>query len=112
MFKSEYKFGVWNFLPNFQAHAASLVMKLQMFIQEVNNSLEETSIQSVQNLHRYVHTEVFVMMKNYCVVRISVWRPFLLVDRVLRDIDAVRQEAAMLQEQMRLVAEDIQKVGV
>ncbi|XP_014661892.1 PREDICTED: conserved oligomeric Golgi complex subunit 7-like isoform X2 [Priapulus caudatus] len=63
------------------AHAASLVMKLQMLVQELNNSLEETSIQAVQNL-----------------------------PRVLRDIDSVRQEAAMLQEQMRLVAEDIQKV--
>ncbi|XP_030837480.1 conserved oligomeric Golgi complex subunit 7 [Strongylocentrotus purpuratus] len=63
------------------AHAATLVMKLQLFIQEVNNSLEETSQQALQNL-----------------------------PRVLRDVEAVRQEAGFLKDQMQLVKEDIKKV--
>ncbi|XP_041482343.1 conserved oligomeric Golgi complex subunit 7-like isoform X2 [Lytechinus variegatus] len=56
-------------------------MKLQLFIQEVNNSLEETSQQALQNL-----------------------------PRVLRDVEAVRQEAGFLKDQMQLVKEDIKKV--
>ncbi|XP_038050090.1 conserved oligomeric Golgi complex subunit 7-like isoform X2 [Patiria miniata] len=63
------------------AHAATLVMKLQLFIQEVNNSLEETSQQAVQNL-----------------------------PRVLREVEAVRQEATFLKDQMQLVKDDIKKV--
>ncbi|ESO86524.1 hypothetical protein LOTGIDRAFT_194952 [Lottia gigantea] len=62
-------------------YATTLVMKLQMFIQEVNNILEEASQQALQNL-----------------------------PRVMREIDAVRQEASLLQDQMRMVKEDIQKV--
>uniref|UniRef100_A0A8C5RAM3 Conserved oligomeric Golgi complex subunit 7 n=1 Tax=Leptobrachium leishanense TaxID=445787 RepID=A0A8C5RAM3_9ANUR len=62
------------------AHAATLVMKLQLFIQEVNNSVEETSHQALQNM-----------------------------PRVLRDVEALRQEAAFLKEQMILVKEDIKK---
>ncbi|XP_062594246.1 conserved oligomeric Golgi complex subunit 7-like isoform X1 [Saccostrea cucullata] len=62
-------------------YATTLVMKLQMFIQEVNNIIEETSQQAVQNL-----------------------------PRVIRELDAVRQEAALLQDQMTMVKEDIQKV--
>ncbi|CAI8022791.1 Conserved oligomeric Golgi complex subunit 7 [Geodia barretti] len=63
------------------AHASTLVMKLQLFIQEVNKSLEETSLQVVQNL-----------------------------PRVMRDVEAVRQEATLLKEQMTTVKEDIKKV--
>ncbi|XP_071838113.1 conserved oligomeric Golgi complex subunit 7-like isoform X2 [Apostichopus japonicus] len=63
------------------AQAATLVMKLQLFIQEVNNSLEETSQQALQNL-----------------------------PRVLRDVEAVKQEALFLKEQMQLVKADIKKV--
>ncbi|XP_077983120.1 conserved oligomeric Golgi complex subunit 7-like [Glandiceps talaboti] len=63
------------------ALASTLVMKLQLFIQEVNNSIEETSQQALQNL-----------------------------PRVLRDIEAVKQEATLLQEQMQMVKEDIKKV--
>lgn len=62
------------------AHAATLVMKLQLFIQEVNNSIEESSIQAVQNM-----------------------------PRVLRDVEALKQEASFLKEQMVLVEEDIKK---
>ncbi|KAL2078513.1 hypothetical protein ACEWY4_026198 [Coilia grayii] len=62
------------------AHAATLVMKLQLFIQEVNNSIEESSIQAVQNM-----------------------------PRVLRDVEALKQEASFLKEQMVLVKEDIRK---
>ncbi|XP_068100547.1 conserved oligomeric Golgi complex subunit 7 isoform X2 [Hyperolius riggenbachi] len=61
-------------------HAATLVMKLQLFIQEVNNSVEESSHQALQNM-----------------------------PRVLRDVEALRQEAAFLKEQMILVKEDIKK---
>lgn len=60
------------------AHAATLVMKLQLFIQEVNNAIEESSIQALQNM-----------------------------PRVLRDVEALKQEASFLKEQMVLVKEDI-----
>lgn len=61
-------------------HAATLVMKLQLFIQEVNNAIEESSNQAVQNM-----------------------------PRVLRDVEALKQEASFLKEQMVLVKEDIKK---
>uniref|UniRef100_UPI0037E8ABC4 conserved oligomeric Golgi complex subunit 7 n=1 Tax=Semicossyphus pulcher TaxID=241346 RepID=UPI0037E8ABC4 len=61
-------------------HAATLVMKLQLFIQEVNNAIEETSIQALQNM-----------------------------PRVLRDVEALKQEASFLKDQMVLVKEDIKK---
>ncbi|XP_056222132.1 conserved oligomeric Golgi complex subunit 7 [Seriola aureovittata] len=61
-------------------HAATLVMKLQLFIQEVNNAIEESSHQALQNM-----------------------------PRVLRDVEAVKQEASFLKEQMVLVKEDIKK---
>ncbi|XP_029431945.1 conserved oligomeric Golgi complex subunit 7 isoform X4 [Rhinatrema bivittatum] len=61
-------------------HAATLVMKLQLFIQEVNNAVEETSHQALQNM-----------------------------PRVLRDVEALKQEASFLKEQMILVKEDIKK---
>lgn len=61
-------------------HAATLVMKLQLFIQEVNNAIEESSNQALQNM-----------------------------PRVLRDVEALKQEASFLKEQMVLVKEDIKK---
>ncbi|KAM6423601.1 conserved oligomeric Golgi complex subunit 7 isoform 1-T2 [Liasis olivaceus] len=63
------------------AHAATLVMKLQLFIQEVNNAVEETSQQALQSM-----------------------------PRVLREVEALKQEAAFLKEQMVLVKEDIKKL--
>ncbi|XP_028670290.1 conserved oligomeric Golgi complex subunit 7 [Erpetoichthys calabaricus] len=62
------------------SHAATLVMKLQLFIQEVNNAIEESSHQALQNM-----------------------------PRVLRDVEALKQEASFLKEQMILVKEDIKK---
>ncbi|XP_053401502.1 conserved oligomeric Golgi complex subunit 7-like isoform X2 [Mercenaria mercenaria] len=62
-------------------YATTLVMKLQMFIQEVNNVIEEASQQAIQNL-----------------------------PRVMREIEAVKQEASLLQDQMVVVKHDIQKV--
>uniref|UniRef100_A0A3Q2VVH3 Conserved oligomeric Golgi complex subunit 7 n=1 Tax=Haplochromis burtoni TaxID=8153 RepID=A0A3Q2VVH3_HAPBU len=62
------------------AHAATLVMKLQVFIQEVNNAIEESSNQALQNM-----------------------------PRVLRDVEALKQEASFLKEQMVMVKEDIKK---
>ncbi|XP_043945756.1 conserved oligomeric Golgi complex subunit 7 isoform X1 [Protopterus annectens] len=61
-------------------YAATLVMKLQLFIQEVNNAIEETSNQALQNM-----------------------------PRVLRDVEALKQEASFLKEQMILVKEDVKK---
>ncbi|XP_023647445.2 conserved oligomeric Golgi complex subunit 7 [Paramormyrops kingsleyae] len=61
-------------------HAATLVMKLQLFIQEVNNSIEESSNQALQNM-----------------------------PRVLRDVESLKQEASFLKEQMVMVKEDIRK---
>lgn len=66
---------------NKDQYATTLVMKLQMFIQEVNNVIEESSQQAVQNL-----------------------------PRVMRELDAVKQESALLQDQMKMVKQDIQKV--
>lgn len=62
-------------------HASNLVMKLQLFIQEVNNALEETSNQTVNN-----------------------------IPRVLREIENIRHDASLLKEQMTLVKEDIRVV--
>lgn len=62
------------------SHAATLVMKLQLFIQEVNHAVEETSHQALQNM-----------------------------PKVLRDVEALKQEASFLKEQMILVKEDIRK---
>uniref|UniRef100_A0A8C0ASR8 Conserved oligomeric Golgi complex subunit 7 n=1 Tax=Buteo japonicus TaxID=224669 RepID=A0A8C0ASR8_9AVES len=55
-------------------------MKLQLFIQEVNNAVEETSHQALQNM-----------------------------PRVLREVEVLKQEATFLKEQMILVKEDIKK---
>ncbi|XP_059142129.1 conserved oligomeric Golgi complex subunit 7-like [Physella acuta] len=62
-------------------YATTMVMKLQVFIQEVNNVLEEASQQALQNL-----------------------------PRVVRELDAVKQESVLLQDQMRVVKQHIQKV--
>ncbi|XP_064395035.1 conserved oligomeric Golgi complex subunit 7-like [Halichondria panicea] len=62
-------------------HASTLVMKLQLFIQELNKSVEDTSMQMLNNL-----------------------------PRVLRDVESVRQEASLLNEQMMVVKEDIKRV--
>ncbi|XP_025115675.1 conserved oligomeric Golgi complex subunit 7-like [Pomacea canaliculata] len=62
-------------------HATTMVMKLQMLIQEVNNILEEASQQALQNL-----------------------------PRVVRELDAVKQESTLLQDQMRAVKQDIESV--
>ncbi|CAI5792477.1 conserved oligomeric Golgi complex subunit 7 [Podarcis lilfordi] len=63
------------------AHANTVVMKLQLFIQEVNNAVEETSHQALQSM-----------------------------PRVLREMEALKQEATFLKEQMVLVREDIKKL--
>jgi len=62
-------------------YATTMVMKLQVFIQEVNNVLEEASQQALQNL-----------------------------PRVVRELDAIKQESSLLQDQMRVVKADIQRV--
>lgn len=62
-------------------YAATLVTKLQVFIQEVNKSLEEMSVQVVNSM-----------------------------PRVLRDVEALKQEASYLKQQMQQVKEDIHDV--
>ncbi|XP_037073174.1 conserved oligomeric Golgi complex subunit 7-like [Pollicipes pollicipes] len=66
---------------NSESHAATVVMKLQLFIQEVNSSLDETSQQVLQSLPRLV-----------------------------RDVEAVRSEASRLREQMSVAKADVVKV--
>lgn len=56
-------------------------MKLQLFIQEVNNALEVTSQQVMQ-----------------------------VIPRIVRELDAMREEALLLKEQMKTVKEDVMKV--
>lgn len=58
-------------------------MKLQLFIQEVNQGLEEASCSMLTSL-----------------------------PRALRDMEAVRQEATLLRQQMQVVKDDIKKVGI
>ncbi|KAI0226392.1 Conserved oligomeric Golgi complex subunit 7 [Lamellibrachia satsuma] len=66
---------------NKDQYATTLVMKLQMFIQEVNHVIDECCQQTVTNL-----------------------------PRVMRELDAVKQEASLLREQMQIVKNDIEKV--
>lgn len=58
-----------------EAYTATLVTKLQRYIQEANRSLEETSQQAVANL-----------------------------PRVLRDVETLKQEALFLWQQMQQVS--------
>ncbi|CAF0719641.1 unnamed protein product [Brachionus calyciflorus] len=66
---------------NTEQFVATLVTKLQVFIQEINNSIDETSHQTIQNF-----------------------------PRILREIDVLKQEAFMLKEQMKNVRDDLLKV--
>ncbi|XP_034235213.1 conserved oligomeric Golgi complex subunit 7 [Thrips palmi] len=66
---------------NRDVFASSLVMKLQLYVQQVNSSLEETSQQVLQSL-----------------------------PRVMRDTDILQQEALMLREKMKTVREEMSKV--
>ncbi|CAF1091088.1 unnamed protein product [Didymodactylos carnosus] len=61
-------------------YAGTLITKLQMYIQEMNNSIEETSQQAIQHF-----------------------------PRVMREVDLLKHDATLLQEQMRSVRGDIQK---
>jgi hypothetical protein len=60
---------------------ATLVTKLQVFIQEINNTIDDTCHQTVQNF-----------------------------PRILREIEVLKQEAFMLKEQMKSVRDDLIKV--
>lgn len=66
---------------NQDAFVSSLVMKLQLYVQQVNSALEETSQQVLQSL-----------------------------PRVMRDTDILQQEALMLREKMKTVREEMTKV--
>jgi len=62
-------------------HASRLVLKLQMFIQEVNSNLEATSTQVVDDL-----------------------------PRVIRSVDMIHQEVSSLKERIAVVKEDVERV--
>lgn len=66
---------------NRDAFISSLVMKLQLYVQQVNSALEETSQQVLQSL-----------------------------PRIMRDTDVLQQEALMLREKMKTVREEMSKV--
>lgn len=66
---------------NVDQFVATLITKLQVFIQEINNTIDETSSQAVQNF-----------------------------PRVLRELEVLKQEAFVLKEQMRSVRDDLLKV--
>jgi len=62
-------------------YASNLVMKLQLFIQEVSKSLEETSQVALNN-----------------------------IPRVLREVENIKIETSLLKNQMSMVKDDIRKV--
>ncbi|XP_026292133.1 conserved oligomeric Golgi complex subunit 7 isoform X1 [Frankliniella occidentalis] len=66
---------------NRDAFVSSLVMKLQLYVQQVNSALEETSQQVLQSL-----------------------------PRVMRDTDVLQQETLLLREKMKTVREEMSKV--
>ncbi|CAN7997382.1 unnamed protein product [Ixodes hexagonus] len=66
---------------NKEAYASEVAFKLQLFIQEMNSALEDTAQQVQQNL-----------------------------PKVLRDVETMQQEAALLKLQMAAVQKDIAKV--
>lgn len=66
---------------NNDQYATNIVMRLQMVMQEFNNVIEDCCQQTVTNL-----------------------------PRVMKEAEAVKQEATMLHEQMKMVKYDIQKV--
>jgi hypothetical protein len=66
---------------NQEQFVATLITKLQVFIQEINNTIDDTSSQAVQNF-----------------------------PRILREIEVLKQEAFMLKEQMKNLREDLLKV--
>jgi len=63
------------------AHTSNLVMKLQLFIQEVSKSLEETSQIALNN-----------------------------IPRVLREVENIKNESTLLKSQMMVVKEDVKKI--
>lgn len=66
---------------NRDAFVSSLVMKLQLYVQQVNSALEDTSQQVLQSL-----------------------------PRVMRDTEILHQEALLLREKMNVVKQEIAKV--
>ena len=70
-------------------------------------------MQVVQNLPRYaVDSHQWAPCICDCIFPLSLSPPsLLLICRVMRDVEAVRQEATLLKEQMHIVKEDIKKVS-
>jgi conserved oligomeric Golgi complex subunit 7 len=66
---------------NVDQFLATLITKLQVFIQEINNSIDDTSQQTIQNF-----------------------------PRIQRDIDILKQESFLLKDQMKSVREDLYKI--
>ena len=99
------------------AHAATLVMKLQLFIQEVNNAIEgewvvahPTCMGPTLTLHsRVPRWSVSRTTHDMYIYAESSIQALQNMPRVLRDVEALKQEASFLKEQMVLVKEDIRK---
>ena len=119
------------------AHAATLVMKLQLFIQEVNNAIEgewlvvlqspklcgsdsdprftgHTVVRLTDLLRQYtLYLFILFIFLNVCMYIClhteSSIQALQNMPRVLRDVEALKQEASFLKEQMVLVKEDIRK---
>jgi septal ring factor EnvC (AmiA/AmiB activator) len=70
-------------------------------LQEVNNLIEESCLQTVNNLPRYVQS---------CFFPASILDADFNLNRVMRELEALKQEAALLQDQMKMIKFDIQKV--
>ncbi len=66
---------------NLDQFVATLITKLQVYIQEINYTIDETSSQAVQNF-----------------------------PRIMREIEVLKQEAFMLKEQMKNMRDDLIKV--
>ena len=75
----------------------------------MNRSLEETSLQVVHNLPRF--DECLLEERQPSNLEVSHLSPSPPL-RVMRDVEAVRQEATLLKEQMHTVKEDIKKVSL
>ena len=49
---------------NVDNYTGTLITKLQMYIQEMNNSIEETSQQAIQQFPRFAHDTSLVCEQN------------------------------------------------
>jgi hypothetical protein len=118
-------------------HASGLVLKLQMFIQEVNNSLEATSTQVHHHNHPPPHSFHMARLVGCChrvargvpsvglregrwvadrsrprcaIIPLSPWQVVEDLPRVIRSVDMIHQEVGSLKERISVVKEDVERV--